>query len=209
MSTDRDTTRIVRSWLRSDEHESADRVLDAVIDQLDTTSQRRSTWWPARKVNDMNSYARFSLVAVGAAAVVAAVVLGGGLFAGSPTGGPVAGIPTPTLAASSSAMPDEEGLIRAWIDAVNARDFDTAAGMMSRRVETGTTPVEGPEAIRTALEQLHPCVLTVESIEDSGASFLVNVRFESSASRDCPADVAETEGTFVLGVADGEITRIP
>ena len=37
MSTDRNPTRIVRSWLRSDEHESADRVLDAVLDQLDTT----------------------------------------------------------------------------------------------------------------------------------------------------------------------------
>ena len=41
MSTDRDTTRIVRSWLGTDEHESADRVLDAVLDQLDATPQRR------------------------------------------------------------------------------------------------------------------------------------------------------------------------
>ena len=41
MSTDRDTTRIVRSWLQTDEHESADRVLDAVLDQLDATPQRR------------------------------------------------------------------------------------------------------------------------------------------------------------------------
>ena len=49
MSTDRDTTRIVRSWLQTDEHESADRVLDAVLDQLDTTPQRRATWWPARR----------------------------------------------------------------------------------------------------------------------------------------------------------------
>ena len=30
MTTDRDMTRIVRSWLRTDEHESADRVLDGV-----------------------------------------------------------------------------------------------------------------------------------------------------------------------------------
>ena len=50
MSTDRDTTRIVRSWLQTDEYESADRVLDAVLDQLDTTPQRRATWWPARRL---------------------------------------------------------------------------------------------------------------------------------------------------------------
>ena len=31
MSAERDTTRIVRSWLRTDEHESADRVLDDVL----------------------------------------------------------------------------------------------------------------------------------------------------------------------------------
>ena len=31
MSAERDTTRIVRSWLRTDEHESADRVLDTVL----------------------------------------------------------------------------------------------------------------------------------------------------------------------------------
>ena len=50
MSTDRDTTRIVRSWLQTDEYESADHVLDAVLDRLDTTPQRRSTWWPARRL---------------------------------------------------------------------------------------------------------------------------------------------------------------
>ena len=57
MSTDRDTTRIVRSWLQTDEYESADRVLDAVLDQLDTTPQRRSTWWPARRLPHMNTTA--------------------------------------------------------------------------------------------------------------------------------------------------------
>ena len=44
-----DTTRIVRSWLRMDEHESADRVLDVVLDSLDATPQRRP-WWPARRI---------------------------------------------------------------------------------------------------------------------------------------------------------------
>jgi hypothetical protein len=37
MSTDRDTTRIVRSWLRTDENDAADRVLGSVLDQLEAT----------------------------------------------------------------------------------------------------------------------------------------------------------------------------
>ena len=61
MSTDRDITRIVRSWLRTDEHESADRVLDAVLDRLDTTPQRRATWWPAWRFPEMNNTAKLAL----------------------------------------------------------------------------------------------------------------------------------------------------
>jgi len=101
MSTDRDITRIVRSWLRTDEHESADRVLDAVLDRLDTTPQRRSTWWPARRFPYMNTAAKFGLAA--AVVVVAALLgfnylvapnVGGlGLDDATPTQTP---IPTPT-----------------------------------------------------------------------------------------------------------------
>ena len=87
MSTDRDTTRIVRSWLRTDEHESADRVLDAVLDRLDTTPQRRATWWPARRFPEMNNTAKLAL---GELAVVVIALLGiGFLLPGGPSiGGP-------------------------------------------------------------------------------------------------------------------------
>jgi hypothetical protein len=67
MSTDRDTTRIVRSWLRTDENESADRVLDAVLDRIDTTPQRRATWWPAWRYRDMTSMQRLAVTAAAAA----------------------------------------------------------------------------------------------------------------------------------------------
>ena len=60
MSTDRDATRIVRSWLRTDEHESADRVLDTVLALLDATPQRRA-WWPARRIADMNTFAKLAI----------------------------------------------------------------------------------------------------------------------------------------------------
>jgi hypothetical protein len=72
MSTDRDPTRIVRSWLQADEYESADRVLDAVLDQLDTTPQRRAGWL-GRRLSHMNNTAKIAMVA---AAVVAVALLG-------------------------------------------------------------------------------------------------------------------------------------
>ena len=45
MSQKRDVTRIFRSWIREDQHESADRILGVVLDLLDATPQRRS--WSA------------------------------------------------------------------------------------------------------------------------------------------------------------------
>lgn len=86
MSTDRDTTRIVRSWLRTDEHESADRVLDAVLDQIPAIPQRRAGW-PAWRTPIMN---KLVTIGLGAAAVVVLLLFGAQLF-GSPStnvGGP-------------------------------------------------------------------------------------------------------------------------
>jgi hypothetical protein len=99
MSTERDTTRIVRSWLRTDEHESADRVLDNVFALLDATPQRRA-WWPARRIAEMNVYARLGIAI---AAVVVVAVAGFTLLpAVGGVGGPVA---TPTPIASPSPAP--------------------------------------------------------------------------------------------------------
>jgi glucose-6-phosphate dehydrogenase assembly protein OpcA len=72
MDSGQDITRIVRSWLGTDEHESADRVLGIVIAQLDTTRQRRS-WWPARRTADMPTYAK---LAIAAAAVIVVAFIG-------------------------------------------------------------------------------------------------------------------------------------
>jgi hypothetical protein len=99
MSPDRDTTRIVRSWLQTDEYESADRVLDAVLDQLDTTPQRRSTWWPARRLPQMNTTAK---LAIAAAAVIVAAFLGIRFLLPGPNIGTDG--PTPTLAPSPAAF---------------------------------------------------------------------------------------------------------
>jgi len=75
MSTDRDTTRIVRSWLKTDEHESADSVLDAVLAAVDTIPQHRATSWPARRLPEMNTAAKVALLATAAVLVMLVVRL--------------------------------------------------------------------------------------------------------------------------------------
>jgi hypothetical protein len=102
VSAERDVTRIVRSWLRTDEHESADRVLDIVLDRLDTTPQRRA-WWPARRIADVNTYAK---LLIAAAAIVVVAVIGINLLpAGTGVGGGPAATPTPSPSPSPTPLP--------------------------------------------------------------------------------------------------------
>jgi hypothetical protein len=98
MSTDRETTRIVRSWLEEGVTALPDRVLDTVLDQLPATPQRRS-WWPARRIAHMNSYAR---IAIAAAAVLVVAVLGYNLL---PRTGGIGGQPTPVPTVTPTAAP--------------------------------------------------------------------------------------------------------
>jgi hypothetical protein len=85
MSADRDVTRIVRSWLHEDAYEDADRILNLVLDEIDTTPQRRAGWL-ARRFPPMNSnFVRFALVA---AALVIVAVVGYQLLGDSNIGGP-------------------------------------------------------------------------------------------------------------------------
>ena len=94
MNTDRETTRIVRSWLDEGVTALPDRVLDAVLDQVPATRQRRS-WWPAWRFDDMNSLAKFAIVA---AAVVVVAVVGYNFLPGrGGVGGPTA-TPAPSPA---------------------------------------------------------------------------------------------------------------
>jgi hypothetical protein len=108
MSTDRDVTRIVRSWLEVGVTALPDRVLDNVLDQLPATPQRRA-WWPARRFNAMNN--ALKLVIAAAAVVVVAFVginllprQGGIGGQGAPPSTP----PSPTR--SASATPSASGV---------------------------------------------------------------------------------------------------
>jgi len=104
MSTDRDTTRIVRSWLEEGVTALPDRVLDTVLDQVPATPQRRS-WWPAWRFAEMNTYAK---LAITAAALVVVVVVGYNLLPG--TGG-YGGRPTPVPSLAPSTSPSSPAML--------------------------------------------------------------------------------------------------
>jgi hypothetical protein len=99
MSTDRDVTGIVRSWLEEGATALPDRVLDSVLDQLPATSQRRP-WWPARRFREMNNVWKF---AIAAAAVVVVAIVGINLLPGG--GGVGVSVPSPTSNATQTATP--------------------------------------------------------------------------------------------------------
>jgi hypothetical protein len=101
--TERDATRIVRSWLDEGVTALPDRVLDLVLDQIPATPQRRANW-PARRFPLLSTYARFGVVV---AAVILAAAVGIGIYANSSGGPPPDSTtsPAPSLDASVSAGP--------------------------------------------------------------------------------------------------------
>ena len=103
MSTDRDVTRIVRSWLEEGRTTIPDRVLVDVFDQLPATPQRRLSW-PARRFHHMSSTARF-MGAIAAVVVVAGVGLVLALRPGGVGGKGPPLAPSTTSSASASALP--------------------------------------------------------------------------------------------------------
>ena len=69
---DRNATRVVRSWLREDRHEDANRVLGAALDEVATTPQRRPPW-SARRAPTMNKFLAIGLCAAAAVAILFAM----------------------------------------------------------------------------------------------------------------------------------------
>jgi hypothetical protein len=98
--TEPDATRIVRLWLEEGVTALPDHVLDAVLDQLPATSQRRPTWL-ARRSPFMSKFVGFGLAA---AAVVILAVIGIQLIGGSNPGGPPQD-PSPSPSVEPSVAP--------------------------------------------------------------------------------------------------------
>ena len=116
MSAERDVNRIVRSWIRAEEYESADRVLQTVLSRLDATPQRRS-WWPSRRVSQVNKYAQ---AAIAAAAVLVVAVVGYNLL--PRTGGP-GGPQSPAATAQQTTSPSPSPVATSGFETVTITPF--------------------------------------------------------------------------------------
>jgi hypothetical protein len=116
MHTDRETARIVRSWLEEGRTALPDHIRAAVLDQAPATPQRRS-WWPAWRFAEMNTYTK---LAVTAATVLVVGVVGYNLLPSTgdqrSAGGPAAS-PTLSPTASPSLTPTQTPLIEPHLPA--------------------------------------------------------------------------------------------
>lgn len=98
MSSERDLERAVRTWLSDGLETLPDRYLDAALDEISTTNQRRrgpSAWRPS----EMNTFARFGLAA---AAVLVVAIVGWTVLV---NGGPRIGGPIPSSSSTPTATP--------------------------------------------------------------------------------------------------------
>jgi hypothetical protein len=92
MTTERETLRKIGSWMEDGRTRLPDHVLDAVLDQLPSTPQRRPGW-SARRITHMNALAKYAIAAAAAVAVVAIVglnLVGGSGIGTQPSPSPTA-----------------------------------------------------------------------------------------------------------------------
>jgi hypothetical protein len=101
MTTEREMERIVRSWLEPGVTTLTDDVLDAVMDQLPSTPQRRPIWL-LRRTMSMHPLAKFSIAA---AAVLVVALVGFNLLSGPGQSGAGGSPPSPSPSPSPTATP--------------------------------------------------------------------------------------------------------
>ena len=153
MSSDPDTTRVVRSWMDEGVTQLPDRVLDAVLDQLPATPQRRAGWLAWRSPF-MNKIAGFGL----AAAALVAVVLIGSQLLGSPSGdiGGPGGEPTPPTSSDSppkaSVSPSAENPERSVVVTKSDAPVQTTVEITS----SGWVPLPGLDGLTKRDDGLDP-----------------------------------------------------
>jgi len=122
MSTEQDSTRIVRSWLEAGSTAIPDRVLDAVLAELPSRRQRRSRWslWRSLEMKPIIP------IAVGAAAILIAIVLGTRFLpSDSGVGGP---IDSPSPSATAQAVGGQFTFAGIPVDMDASSDGSTLSG---------------------------------------------------------------------------------
>ena len=112
MTSDRSLQGALDAWLHEDQHEDATRVLHIVLDGVPTTPQHRPGW-SVEGILRMNKFVVFGL---GAAAVVAVLLIGLNLFRSSnpPPGGAPSDSEAPSEPAPSAAAFVPEGPVVVW-----------------------------------------------------------------------------------------------
>ena len=168
MSTDRETTRIVRSWLEEGVTALPDRVLDAVLDQVPATPQRRS-WWPARRSNGMNTYLK--LFAAAAAVLVVAVVG----YQVLPRGGGPGGQPTITPSPSQALL--AHGTFTAQVGGGYTVDLDATGGDSSVAGSMVVSSLETSGGFTVDLE----CTRTIDGLLWIGGDVTVSTNTDAPA----------------------------
>jgi hypothetical protein len=112
MSTDRNPDRIVRAWLDLMPDQAPDRVVDAVLQAVETTPQarRRLVRGPRRLPNMNRLFVIAAVVVLGAAAFGGALLVGGGRIATAPT-------PAPAIVAepSPAAIGFPNAILHEWV----------------------------------------------------------------------------------------------
>ena len=99
MSSDRETTRRVRSWLEEGVTALPARVLDSVLDEVPTTPQGRPLWL-VRRYAEMSTYSKLAAAAV---VIVAVAVTGTSFMLRGGTGADATGAPSPGLTPAPAA----------------------------------------------------------------------------------------------------------
>jgi hypothetical protein len=200
VSTDRDVERIVRSWLDEGVNVVPERVLDAVIGQLPATPQRRVSWL-ARRTPTLNTYARLGLVA---AAVLAVVIVGIGLFGKSLNVGP-APSPTPSQSSSASASPAaaDNPLVGTWLAPVVtcAQEIATieAAGYTADQVtEAGFDPTCAHGNIGSAVRGTNQYSVVFDGLP-AAAKILSLTTYDYGAFNSPHMYEVKDAATFLLG----------
>ena len=186
MSTDRDPTRVVLSWLRADEHVSADQILDEVLTAVDTTPQRRSSWL-ARRTPTMNKFVGFGLAA--AAVIIVAFIsiqlVGGPSVLGpGPTDTPPPS-PTPvsTPSPSGSSVPalngqDPLAAGRYQVDA-DSYPVELTVEVPAGWIAGGTWVTQGPKlaqvALKYGLNDFGSTMMEENVVSPTGTNFLMQI----------------------------------